>query len=183
LSEYGISLRRKDFEKALDLVSSGNGKILMDNIRDLSKDFEQEEIAILNSRTSENESNIIANYRNFIIFGIFSISLILVFYFRIRDNAIKLLQYRNKQDELISELNYQNKQLDDFAHITSHNIRSPASNIHTLISLLDEHSSIDEFKLIYEKLSHVSKNLNETLNELVEVLHVKKRCGYRKANP
>jgi signal transduction histidine kinase len=34
--------------------------------------------------------------------------------------------------------------------------------------------------LIYEKLSHVSKNLNETLNELVEVLHVKKDVGIEK---
>lgn len=180
LSNHGISLRRKDMNRALDLVSSGRGKIIMDSIRTISKSFQDEEIAILNSRTSENEDNILANYRNFLIFGMFSITLMFIFYSRIRENAIQLLKYRNKQDELIKELNYQNKQLDDFAHITSHNIRSPASNIHTLISLLNENSSIDEFKMIYEKLSIVSKNLNETLNELVEVLQVKKDVGIEK---
>lgn len=180
LSEYGISLRRKDSNKALDQVSSGKGKLLMDQIRSVSKSFQEEELAYLKSRTSENEENILANYRNYLIFGIFSITLMFIFYSRIRENTLSLLQYRKKQDELINELNYQNKQLDDFAHITSHNIRSPASNIHTLISLLDENSTIEDFKLIYGKLSTVSKNLNETLSELIEVLHVKKDIGIEK---
>ncbi|CAN5471865.1 hypothetical protein BH23BAC1_BH23BAC1_20610 [soil metagenome] len=180
LSDYGVNLRRQSAESALNFVSTGKGRAIMNDIRNTCKYLEQTEMASLNERSSQNENNVLANYRNFLIFSVFSLVLIFIFYSRIKDNTLSLITYRKKQDELINELNYQNKQLDDFAHITSHNIRSPASNIYTLISLLKKNSTIDEYKLIFEKLTKVSKNLNETLNELVEVLHVKKDVGIEK---
>lgn len=179
-SEHGINLRRQSAEIALNFVSSGKGRMLMNDIRQACKKLESLELDSLNQSNIQNENSVEANYRNFLLFSAFSLVLIFIFYSRIKDNTIRLISYRTKQDELIKELNYQNKQLDDFAHITSHNIRSPASNIYTLISLLSKNSTIDEYKLIFEKLTKVSKNLNETLNELVEVLHVKKDVGIEK---
>jgi len=72
------------------------------------------------------------------------------------------------------ELKEQNRQLDDFAHIISHNMRSPIGNINALIGLLNENSSKEEYQLIFGKLSDVSKNLKETMNELMETIKVKK---------
>jgi CHASE3 domain sensor protein len=173
-SEQGVALRREgNIDLAWSLVSSGKGKQVMDSIRMLGKTMEREEINALNDKTNHNEELVVAQNRDFLFFSGFILLLLFGFYIRIRKNTKKLLSYQQKQDELIRELNYQNRQLDDFAHLTSHNIRSPAVNIYTLISLLDEHSSLEDYKLIYGKLTKVSKNLNETLNELIEVLQVK----------
>ena len=58
--------------------------------------------------------------------------MILMAYSVIRRNILKLQETRKVQQELIEELSYQNKQLDDFASITSHNVRGPASTISML---------------------------------------------------
>lgn len=173
-NEEGIGLRRVgNFDKALGLVSSGKGKLVMDSIRMVSKTIEREEINALNDKANQNEYLVVAQNRDFLLFAGFILLLLFGLYLRIRKNTAKLLAYQHKQDELIRELNYQNRQLDDFAHLTSHNIRSPAVNIYTLISLLNENSTLEDYKQIYSNLTKVSKNLNETLNELIEVLQVK----------
>lgn len=173
-NEQGVGIRRLgNVDKALSLVSSGKGKLVMDSIRMVSKTMEREEINTLNNKASHNEELVVAQNRDFLLFAGFILLVLFGFFLRIRKNTAKLLAYQQKQDELIRELNYQNRQLDDFAHLTSHNIRSPAVNIYTLISLLDENSTLEEYKNIYNSLTKVSKNLNETLNELIEVLQVK----------
>src|SRR5690606_11217205 len=134
----------------------------------------QDEIQNLNNVTNDYESQIVKQNSYFLIFAGFIFLLLVLFYLRIRSDAKTMEGFTQKQNGLIDALNYQNKQLDDFAHLTSHNIRSPAINIFSLISLINEKSTIEDYKFIFEKLSQVSKNLNETLNELIEVLHVKK---------
>lgn len=173
-NEEGIGLRREgNIDNALGLVSSGKGKLVMDSIRMVSKTMEREEINALNDKANQNEDLVVAQNRDFLLFAGFILLVLFGFYLRIRKNTAKLLAYQQKQDELIRELNYQNRQLDDFAHLTSHNIRSPAVNIYTLISLLNENSTLEDYKNIFNSLTKVSKNLNETLNELIEVLQVK----------
>jgi len=175
LSNEAISLRKSEGQLvALNFVSSGRGKMVMDSIRLVNKKLEQDEIQNLNNVTNDYESQIVKQNSYFLIFAGFIFLLLVLFYLRIRSDAKTMEGFTQKQNGLIDALNYQNKQLDDFAHLTSHNIRSPAINIFSLISLINEKSTIEDYKFIFEKLSQVSKNLNETLNELIEVLHVKK---------
>ncbi|HZB15172.1 MAG TPA: HAMP domain-containing sensor histidine kinase, partial [Chryseolinea sp.] len=65
------------------------------------------------------------------------------------------------------------RQLDEFAHIISHNLRSPVGNIKALIGLLDPSSTLLDYQQIFEKINTVSNNLGETMNELMETLKVK----------
>ena len=170
LSTEGVQLKRN---KKISASLVSKGKALMDSIFSLSNSMEREEFSLLNKRISRNEAFVGDRNYNYLIFSGFTAVLLLLVYLHIRKNTAKLFRYRQNQDELIEELNYQNRQLDDFAHLTSHNIRSPAVNLFTLINLLNENSSLDDYKFIFDKLSKVSKNLNETLNELIEVLQVK----------
>jgi signal transduction histidine kinase len=71
------------------------------------------------------------------------------------------------------QLQEQNRKLDEFAHIISHNLRAPVNNIQALINLLDDKSEVTDYKLIFEKLKNVAKNLNETMNELMDTLKAK----------
>ncbi len=85
----------------------------------------------------------------------------------------ELLRSKQSLETVAIKLQEQNKQLDEFAHIISHNLRSPVGNIKALISLLDNKSSLGEYQQIFEKIKIVSNNLGETMNELMETLKVK----------
>lgn len=173
-SDHGVAIRKTDVDEALRFVSSELGKEAMDNIRDLAQKMEEQESSELTYNIQDNTNTVVASNRNLILLcGMVLIS-VFMFYIIVRRNAAELINYQTKQDELIRELNFQNRQLDDFAGITSHNLRSPVSNITALISLLNDNSNMDEYKLIFDKLKKVSVHLNETLKDLTEVLQIKK---------
>ncbi len=89
---------------------------------------------------------------------------------------------RSKQDlEIAAEkLLVQNRLLDEFAHIISHNLRSPIGNIQALIGLLNNQSNIDDYQLVFDKLKNLSKNLGETMNELMDTIKVKAATDIKK---
>src|SRR6185436_5852414 len=77
----------------------------------------------------------------------------------------ELLLSKKGLETLAVNLQEQNRQLDEFAHIISHNLRSPVGNIKALIKLLNSKSSLDDYRLIFDKLKNVSNNLGETMND------------------
>ena len=85
-----------------------------------------------------------------------------------------LLLSKKGLETLAVNLQEQNRQLDEFAHIISHNLRSPVGNIKALINLLNDKSSLDDYRMIFTKLKNVSNNLGETMNDLMDTLRVKK---------
>jgi PAS domain S-box-containing protein len=98
-------------------------------------------------------------------------------------SAIDITERKKSEDELLRskqnleavavKLQEKNRQLDEFAHIISHNLRSPVGNIKALIGLLDPSSTLLDYQQIFEKINTVSNNLGETMNELMETLKVK----------
>lgn len=84
-----------------------------------------------------------------------------------------ILESKSNLEGLTRQLQDQNRKLDEFAHIISHNLRSPVNNIQALINLLDDRSDISDYKLIYDKVRNVAKNLSETMNDLMDTLKVK----------
>jgi PAS domain S-box-containing protein len=85
-----------------------------------------------------------------------------------------LLRSKNDLEIAATELEEQNRQLDEFAHIISHNLRSPVGNIKALINFINDKSTVDDHRVIFEKIRKVANNLSETMNELMETLKVKK---------
>ncbi|HET9485944.1 MAG TPA: PAS domain S-box protein [Chryseosolibacter sp.] len=81
-----------------------------------------------------------------------------------------ILDSKSNLESLTIQLQEQNRRLDEFAHIISHNLRAPLKNIQALIDLLNSKSEIADYKLIFDKLKNVSKNLGETMNELMDAL-------------
>jgi PAS domain S-box-containing protein len=92
----------------------------------------------------------------------------------------ELLQSKQNIEAIAIKLQEQNRQLDEFAHIISHNLRSPVGNIKALINLLDENSGLQDYKLIFLKLKNVSQNLSDTMNDLMETLKVKTQSDLEK---
>jgi PAS domain S-box-containing protein len=63
----------------------------------------------------------------------------------------------------------QNKQLEDFAYITSHNLRGPVSNLTSLLQFIREEDTKEGKDLLLGKLEKTVFNLEDTLNQLMEV--------------
>lgn len=87
---------------------------------------------------------------------------------------------RTEQEILSLQLQHKNQQLLNFAHITSHNLRSPVSNLNSLLWLYKESQTEEEKALLFEKFETVINNLSETLNELVDALKIQEDTGKKR---
>ncbi|WP_130734692.1 PAS domain S-box protein [Flavobacterium sp. J27] len=75
----------------------------------------------------------------------------------------------NNSFNLVSE---QNKRLLNFSYIVSHNLRSHASNITSLIGLIETTNDQNEREEMLGLLKSVSDSLNETMTNLNEVVNI-----------
>ncbi|WP_218029058.1 PAS domain-containing sensor histidine kinase [Segetibacter aerophilus] len=79
-----------------------------------------------------------------------------------------------EQKALTEELLKNNQDLQQFSFITSHNLRAPVANLLSLLSLYNKDNPLDEFnQLLIEKFEEATQQLNQTLNDLVNVLVIK----------
>lgn len=94
----------------------------------------------------------------------------------------ELLHQKSNMESMMHKLRAQNHQLDEFAHIISHNLRSPVGNIQALLSFLTPSSTIDDYRVIFEKLKNTSANLSETMNDLMDTLRIKENMRITKSD-
>jgi signal transduction histidine kinase len=80
---------------------------------------------------------------------------------------------RTKEQQILSQriINKANK-LENFAHIISHNLRSPVASLVGLMGLLDQVSSKAEQQQIIEMVKTSVYRLDETVNHLSEVIRI-----------
>lgn len=88
----------------------------------------------------------------------------------------KVIRAKENLEVLTEHLTGQNQQLADFAHISSHNLRSPVSNLNALLHLYKISESEEERTELFEKFEMVISHLTSTLNTLIEALKTKKEC-------
>ncbi len=83
-----------------------------------------------------------------------------------------------ERKQLIQELTNNNKELKQFSYITSHNMRSPVTNLLAVFSLLDT-STIqnEETLMLIEAMKTSTLHLNETLNDLISILIIKENTN------
>ena len=75
-----------------------------------------------------------------------------------------------EQQDLTNELMHSNKELQQFAYITSHNLRAPVANLMSLLMLFNTHELSEENQLYFEKINFSVDKLNQTLSDLNEIL-------------
>lgn len=181
IADLVVETRRLIGEDAADaIVATGEGKVLMDRIREYVQKFQSDQMNLLSSKLSETNESIRVRDRLFVVFVVCTFTLGFFGYVKIRRTAVNTMRSEHIQRKLSHKMAMQNRQLNDFANITSHNLRSPAANIASLVDIINEHSTIDDYKMVFEMMKKVSVNLNDTLNELIEVLHIKKNTTIEK---
>lgn len=70
------------------------------------------------------------------------------------------------------ELKSQNQRLEEFHYMTTHNIRSPLTNLSALIDLMQQSTSAEEKKEILKQMQATSNKLTSTLDDISSVLEV-----------
>jgi CHASE3 domain sensor protein len=170
-----IRIRREEgMEKAKARVGTGQGKEIMDSIRDNVAKYQKQQLELLNKTLFETNTNIKSRNISYFLFVVATLFILVFGYTRIRRNAKKIIRDGVIQENLSNELTFQNQQLNNFANQASHNLRSSAANMSSLIDIIEEKSTIDDFKMVFELLRKVSTNLTTSLNELIEILRIKK---------
>ncbi|TDH28812.1 PAS domain S-box protein [Segetibacter sp. 3557_3] len=93
------------------------------------------------------------------------------------------MRKRNEREKelLIEELTRTNIDLRQFSYITSHNLRAPLSNLLGIIRLLDVSTITDPMtSLLVENFKQSTVQLNETVNDLINVLIIKNNVNVKK---
>lgn len=85
-----------------------------------------------------------------------------------------LYRANNQLNRLNRSLVNQNQQLEDFAHITSHNLRAPIANLKALMQMYLATVLKQEQELYLGMLQEVIHKIDETLNDLVDVVQIRK---------
>lgn len=92
-------------------------------------------------------------------------------------------QKRNEieKEMFIEKLKQNNSDLQQFSYITSHNLRSPLGNLLGIIKLLDTSSISDPMtKMLLKNFEDCTIQLNETVNDLINILLVKNSSDSKK---
>ncbi len=79
-----------------------------------------------------------------------------------------------EREQLLNELISNNKELKQFGYITTHNLRAPLTNLVSICKLLDVETINDlRNKKLIEGFKQSTFQLNDTLNDLINILIIK----------
>jgi PAS domain S-box-containing protein len=90
----------------------------------------------------------------------------------VRSRAELILKQKVQLEEFNLHLKNKNRQLSSFAHIASHNLRAPVSNLLALKDFYKESTDLEDKSLLFSKVEIVIENLNETLNDLIDSVKI-----------
>jgi PAS domain S-box-containing protein len=96
----------------------------------------------------------------------------------IHAQKLKDEQIKNSIDVITAR----NESLSNFAHIVSHNLRSHAGNMESILKLLDANTDPVHQKELLSYLTKISANLNQTIEHLTETVQVQNSSAIPKAN-
>jgi signal transduction histidine kinase len=94
--------------------------------------------------------------------------------------AEKIIEQNARLQAVAEDLRFKNEQLDEFTQIVSHNLRSPAGNIVSLVDFLDKPQGTDDRAEILSLLKESGEIILTTLSELNEVLKIKQNRNIEK---
>ena len=95
----------------------------------------------------------------------------------LKNSHMELEKSKNVLETLANKLTVQNKQLLEFAHITSHNLRSPVSNLQALIDIYKTSEDSETKEMAFENFEESVSNLSSTLEQLMNSLKVQREAS------
>ncbi|MBS1492126.1 MAG: HAMP domain-containing histidine kinase [Bacteroidetes bacterium] len=138
----------RGISKGLNEIIRASDEIKLGNLKERAKIFSMDEIGSVAQSINEMTKQLV-------------------------ESNLKISEGKEDLEELAMRLTKQNQQLIDFAHITSHNLRAPASNLFSLLYLYKQSKSVEEKESFFERIETVVTHLSETLNDLMNAIQIK----------
>ena len=95
-------------------------------------------------------------------------------FYGIFQDVTSQMEEQDKLRQLVEKLSNQQARLEEFNQVVSHNLRGPVANVSTLVHLLEEEKATDKKESIFKFLKDSALQLEQTLNELVEVVRIQR---------
>ena len=90
-----------------------------------------------------------------------------------KEHELQIRKNSREREILITQLTNSIKDLKQFTFITSHNFKSPLSNLTALLDLIDYSTLTSDNKEIIEMFRGSTAHLNKTINDLIRILIIK----------
>ena len=90
----------------------------------------------------------------------------------LRSRTALISKQKLQLEKFNQHLENKNRQLSSFAHIVSHNLRAPVSNLIVLKDFYKESTELNDKAMLFSKVEIVIDRLNLTLNELIDSLKI-----------
>jgi PAS domain S-box-containing protein len=94
-----------------------------------------------------------------------------------KEQELQIQKISEEREMLIGELTKSIKNLRQFSFITSHNLRSPLSNLTGLLTLVDHSTLTKANKEVVEMFAAATVQLNKTIDDLTKALVIKENAG------
>ena len=107
----------------------------------------------------------------------YSLSLKLAVKKRTQELEREIIQRKKHEaglEKISKELQLSNKELQQFAYLTSHNLRAPVSNLLSLVKLFDKESLTEKNSIYFNKIELSTNNFNQMLADLNEIIFARK---------
>ena len=95
-------------------------------------------------------------------------------FYGIFQDVTSQMEEQDKLRQLVQKLSNQQARLEEFNQVVSHNLRGPVANVTTLMHLFEQESEPEAKATIFRFLKESALQLEQTLNELVEVVRIQK---------
>lgn len=180
-----IKLKQNGNEKqAFAIVNLSDEKAIMPDIRRaIAKLIAADEASLAANFKDVEQSNfqiqIFSVFSNWILLIVVVISLLNItrnreqintLFYKIDKKNDLLVKQKNELQYLSHDLIRQNADLERFAYVASHDLRSPAINMNSLLSLYNEAKNEGEKQVLIEVMQEISENLMLKLNDLVDIM-------------
>jgi PAS domain S-box-containing protein len=93
-------------------------------------------------------------------------------FYGIFQDVTSQMEEQDKLRQLVQKLSNHQIRLEEFNQVVSHNLRGPVANVTTLVQLLEEEKEAEKKDTIFKFLKNSALQLEQTLNELVEVVRI-----------
>ncbi|MFY7652778.1 MAG: PAS domain S-box protein [Chitinophagaceae bacterium] len=99
-------------------------------------------------------------------------------YIAIKEDITERVKAEDERKLLLEELTRNNAELKQFSYITTHNLRAPLTNLLSIVNLIEPQNINDEETMVLmEAMKQSTLSLNETLNDLINILILKDKSN------
>ncbi|MDH4089702.1 MAG: ATP-binding protein [Cyclobacteriaceae bacterium] len=172
--------KEKGFYEAQKFFSENRNQVLItDLIPQLIYKIKSREQALLDESVTVSDQNADKTIKMVVTGTFASILLVLSALHVIRKDRIRIgldmkqiEKAKSELEVLANQLQRQNSRLLNFSQITSHNLRSPVSNLNSLLHFYKESTRSEDREMLLGKFETVINHLTSTLNDLTEALKI-----------